>query len=103
MLSCRHIILVIQTPFWIKVRKMYYLLLHGKMVTFMSKKRKWTAEEINQWYKETGALTYANAGDANIIVKKPKSLGLTVNWANPFSYVLIGLILAVVFGIAYMV
>ena len=48
-----------------------------------SNKRKWTAEEVQQWYRDTGAFTYANPYDLNIIVKKPRREGLTVNLANP--------------------
>lgn len=65
-------------------------------------KRKWTAEEVSQWYRDTGALTYANPYDLNIVVKKPRSEGYTVNWANPKAYVLQGTILAVVFGIIFL-
>ena len=64
-------------------------------------KRKWTAEEVKQWYRDTGAFTYANPNDLNIVVKKPRSEGLTVNWANPKAYLLLGAILAVVFIILY--
>lgn len=65
-------------------------------------KRKWTTEEVRQWYRDTGAITYANPDDSNIVVKKPRSEGLTVNWANPKAYLLQGAILAVVFGIVYL-
>ncbi|MBE6951615.1 MAG: hypothetical protein E7451_09810 [Ruminococcaceae bacterium] len=64
-----------------------------------SNKRKWSAEEVQQWYRDTGAFTYANPDDLNIIVKKPRSEGVTVNWANPKAYLLQGAILAVVFAI----
>ena len=64
-----------------------------------SNKRKWTADEVQQWYRDTGAFTYANPDDLNIIVKKPRSEGVTVNWANPKAYLLQGAILAVVFAI----
>ncbi len=62
-------------------------------------KRKWTETEVKQWYQNTGAFTYANPDDLNIVVKKPRSEGLTVNWANPKAYLLIGAILAVVFAV----
>lgn len=64
-------------------------------------KRKWTEEEIRQWYRDTGAFTYANPDDLNVVVKKPRSDGLTVNWANPKAYLLLGAILAVVFAAVY--
>ena len=71
------------------------------MTNRTSKKRKWTEKEVQQWYQDTGALTYANPDDLNIIVKKPRREGLTVNWANPRAYLLQGAILAVVFTIIY--
>ena len=66
-------------------------------------KRKWTGEEVKQWYLLTGAVTYANPEDRNVVVRKPRSMGLTVNRANPGAYVLLGGILAVVFGVLYLV
>ena len=72
------------------------------MTNNTTNKRKWTAEEVRQWYRDTGALTYANPYDLNIVVKKPRSEGYTVNWANPKAYILQGIILAVVFGIMYL-
>ena len=72
------------------------------MTNNTTSKRKWTAEEVMQWYRDTGAFTYANPDDLNIIVKKPQSEGYTVNWANPKAYILQGIILAVVFGIMYL-
>ena len=71
------------------------------MIKKASNKRKWAAEEVKQWYRETGAFTYANPNDLNIIVKKPRSKGLTVNWANPKAYLLLGAILASVFAVLY--
>lgn len=65
----------------------------------MKAKRKWTAEEVRQWYTATGAITYSNPEDLNIIVKKPKSEGFTVNWANPKSYLLLGAILIALFAV----
>ena len=67
-----------------------------------STKRKWTAEEVQQWYRDTGAFTYANSEDLNIVVKKPRREGLTVNWANPKAYLLQGTILAVAFAVLYL-
>ena len=67
-----------------------------------SEKRKWTVQEVQQWYQDTGAFTYANPYDLNIIVKKPRREGLTVNWANPKAYLLQGVILVVVFTILHL-
>lgn len=65
--------------------------------------KKWTAEEVKQWYKDTDAFTYINPNDLNVVVKKPRSEGLTVNWANPKAYSLLGIILAIVFIILHFV
>lgn len=62
-------------------------------------KRKWTAEEVQQWYRDTGAITYCNPADLNVVVRKSRRQGFTVNWANPKAYLLQGLILAIVFAI----
>lgn len=67
-----------------------------------SDKRKWTAEEVQQWYRDTGAFTYCNPNDSNIVVKKPRREGFTVNWANPKAYLLQGIILAFVFVIVFL-
>ena len=67
-----------------------------------SNKRKWAAEEVQQWYRDTGAFPYANLDDLNIVVKKPGREGITVNWANPKAYLLQGAILAVVFVAIYL-
>ena len=46
-------------------------------------KHKWTDEEIKRWYRDTGAITYYNKLDLNIVVHKPNGYGWTVNWSNP--------------------
>ncbi len=71
------------------------------MANKTSDKRNWTAEEVQQWYRDTGAFTYYNLNDSNIVVKKPRCEGLTVNWANPKAYLLQGIILALVFVIVF--
>ncbi len=77
------------------------------MANQSSGKRKWSAEEVKQWYRDNSALTYgniyANPDDLNIVVKKPRSEGLTLNFANPKAYLLLGAILAVVFTIIHFV
>ena len=66
------------------------------------KKRKWSAEEVRQWYFLNNTNFYSNKEDGNIVVRKPKSLGWTVNWANPWAYAMQGAVLAVVFTIIYL-
>lgn len=41
-----------------------------------SSKRKWTAEEVQQWYRDTGAVTYVNPDDLNIVVKNTDARAL---------------------------
>lgn len=62
-----------------------------------SEKRKWTAEEVQKWYLDAKTFTYCNPNDLNIIVKKFKREGFTVNWANPKAYLLQGALLVLVF------
>ena len=59
-------------------------------------KRKWTDEEVRQWYQDTGEVIYSNPEDRNVIVPGLKGNKLTVNWANPKAYLVIAGLLAVV-------
>ena len=63
--------------------------------------RKWTPEEVKGWYQKTGAITYYNKEDLNIVVRKPRSQGYTVNWANPKAWLLQAAILLILFVILY--
>ena len=58
-------------------------------------KRKWTDEEVRQWYKDMGAVIYSNPKDLNVIVPGYERNKLTVNWANPKVYLVIAGLLAV--------
>ncbi len=57
------------------------------------KKRKWTDEEIESFHQEHGVVShffYFNRADTNILV--PRKIiglgrGLTFNWANPITWV----------------
>ena len=53
------------------------------------RKRKWTGEEVRQWYEATGASTYHNREDRNLFVKNRSNTGADVNWGNPWAYVLV--------------
>lgn len=68
----------------------------------MSDKRKWTVEEVQQWYKDNGCLVYSNPNDLNIIVKKSWGNGYTLNRANPKSYLLQGTIIAIALAVIYL-
>ena len=52
------------------------------------RKRKWTEEEVRQWYRDTGAVVYDNPADGNLFVKKNRNTGAAVNWGNPWAYLL---------------
>ena len=62
-----------------------------------SSKRKWTAEEVQQWYRNAKTFIYYNPNDLNTVVKKARRKGFTVNWANPKAYLLLVTLLALVF------
>ncbi len=68
-----------------------------------SEKHKWSESEVRQWYRNNSGVIYANSEDLNIVVKKPRSEGLTLNFANPKAYFLLGTILAAVFTILHFV
>ena len=72
------------------------------MVDKTQDKRKWTAREVQQWYRDRDTFIYHNPSDLNVIVKKPRRRGLTVNWANPRAYLLLGVILLIVFLIIFL-
>jgi uncharacterized membrane protein len=59
-------------------------------------RRKWTNEEINEYRKEHGVFFYFNKEDANFFVPKALGIGMTVNFANPISWVIILVIIGVV-------
>ena len=65
-------------------------------------KHKWTDEEVKRWYQDTGAITYYNKQDLNIVVHKPNGYGWTVNWANLKAYLLQLCILIAVWIIFYL-
>ena len=64
-------------------------------------KRKWTEEEVQRWYQDTGGVTYSNPNDRNVIVPGPCGNKLTVNWANPKAYLVIAVLLAVLLNLCF--
>lgn len=65
-------------------------------------KRKWTVEEVQQWYRDTKTFIYYNPNDLNTVVKKARREGFTVNWANPKAYLLLVTILVLVFVVVFL-
>ena len=65
------------------------------------KKRKWTDEEVRQWYQDTGEVTYSNPKDLNVIVPGTRCNKLTVNWAKPKAYLVIAGLLAVLLILSF--
>lgn len=60
-------------------------------------KHKYTIEEITEWRREHGeGFIYCNPDDSNIIVPKWSGIGYTLNFANPFSFVIMALILGAI-------
>ena len=58
-------------------------------------KRKWTPEEVRQWYDRHGLYVYCNPEDGNWIVRKAWGLGWTMNLANPRTWLFLAGVLAV--------
>ena len=48
----------------------------------MGEKHKWTSEEVQFWYRGRKSQNYCNPEDTNWVVRKPRSLGWTMNLAN---------------------
>ena len=48
----------------------------------MGEKHKWTPEEVQFWYRGRKSQNYCNPEDTNWVVRKPRSLGWTMNLAN---------------------
>ncbi len=59
-------------------------------------KRKWSNQEVAEYRGKTGAFFYFNKEDSNIFVPKSSSFGWTMNFANPVSWILIAVVIAVV-------
>ena len=62
----------------------------------MMTKRKWTKEEITAFRKEKGSYFYFNRDDLNLFVPKVYGLGWTLNFGNPFAWIVILAIVAFV-------
>ncbi len=59
-------------------------------------KRKWTKEEVEQWREKNRRTLYFNKQDSNVFVPKSYGIGITCNWGNPISWVLIVAIIAII-------
>lgn len=60
-------------------------------------KHRWTREEIDEYRKQRGSYGfYFNRLDTNIFVPKSFGFGFTVNWANPWAWVVIVAVLSAV-------
>jgi len=52
-------------------------------------KRKWTQTEISSYKKKNGQHFYYNKEDSNIIILKESRLGFSLDWANPWSWIIV--------------
>lgn len=59
-------------------------------------KRKWTKTEIEEYRKIHGVF-YFNKEDSNFFVPKQYGFGLSVNWANPITWLFILAVLILIF------
>jgi uncharacterized membrane protein len=64
-------------------------------------KRKWTKEEIEEYRKTHGAFFYFNKEDSNFLVPKLYGFGRTINFANPFSWLLIAVLVGFILWSKY--
>ncbi len=62
-------------------------------------KRKWTPEEVREWYDGHTPYIYRNPEDGNWIVRKARGLGRTMNLANPRTWLFLAGVLAVILAI----
>lgn len=60
-------------------------------------KRKWSKKEIKEYRKMHGCILYYNKEDSNFLVPKAYGFGLTVNWANPISWIFVIAIIIFIF------
>lgn len=56
-------------------------------------KRNWTNDEIIEYRKVHKSPFYYNKEDSNFVVNKRLGVGITVNFANPFSSIFIFLLI----------
>ena len=52
-------------------------------------KRKWTQTEISSYKKKNGQYFYYNKEDSNIFILRESGLGFSLNWASPWSWILV--------------
>lgn len=64
-------------------------------------KRKWTPEEVRQWYDRHGLYVYCNPEDGNWIVRKAWGFGWTMNLANPRTWLFLAGVLVVLLATFY--
>lgn len=60
-------------------------------------KRKWTKKEIEDFRSIHGNIFYYNKEDSNFLVPKVYGIGLSVNWANPITWLFIFAIILLIF------
>ncbi len=64
-------------------------------------KRKWTPEEVREWYSRHSQYIYRNPEVGNWIVRKTWGLGWTMNLANPKTWLFLAGVVAVLLAAFY--
>lgn len=59
-------------------------------------KHRYTKEEVKKWYQDHHTVIYFNKDDKNVMVRKAYGYGLKFNYANPISWVIIAILLAII-------
>jgi uncharacterized membrane protein len=58
-------------------------------------KRRWTNEEIVEYRKTHGSFGYFNRNDTRVFVPRTYGFGIAVNWANPWTWVIVAAVVAI--------
>ena len=62
----------------------------------MTKKRKWSHDEVHQWLQKNNKYFYTNKEDANLFIRKRYGVAWTLNWGNPLSWIILSVIIVAV-------
>jgi len=62
-------------------------------------KRKYSKEEIQEWYKEHPSALYFNRNDSNLFVPK-RTIGFSPNFAHPAAWIIVIIVIGLIVTLA---
>ena len=65
-------------------------------------RHRYTNEEVEKWKQDNKKVMYANPDDSRIFVRRSYGFGLSPNWANPVSWIIIVVIVAAIIGLRFL-